>query len=351
MKRKSRGYWTKEKCQSESLKYDSRSNFLKYSKSAYNKSYYNGWLDEICSHMIKNRRDIYWTKDKCQIEALKYKTRTEFINNCAGAHFRALEEGWLDEICSHMPPIGNLHRRCIYSCEFSDHHVYVGLTSDFDKRKNDHLTQDKSSVYKHIKKTNLIPTIKQLTDYIDVEKAKELEKEGVEKYVSEGYNILNRRKTGGVGAILIWTKERCKEESLKYQTRNEFKKKSRGAYGSAMKNMWIDEICEHMIQVYKPKDYWTREKCIEEIMKFTSKGEYYQYSESQFAVRKNKWFDLIENLETKRKKNRYWNKERCQEEALKYGSKKEFKINNGSAYNSSVRNKWINEICLHMLKK
>lgn len=48
-------YWTKEKCTEEALKYKHRGEFQKNNKSAYKISLYNGWLDEICSHMIHLR--------------------------------------------------------------------------------------------------------------------------------------------------------------------------------------------------------------------------------------------------------------------------------------------------------
>lgn len=46
-KRKPKGYWTKERCQEEALKYESRSEFKKYSGSAYNIVKKNKWLDEL----------------------------------------------------------------------------------------------------------------------------------------------------------------------------------------------------------------------------------------------------------------------------------------------------------------
>lgn len=36
--------------------------------------------------------------------------------------------------------------------------------------------------------------------------------------------------------------------------------------------------------------------------------------------------------------------------SLKYSSKKEFRENNKSAYSSSTKNKWLNDICSHMTK-
>jgi len=44
----------------------------------------------------------YWTKERCAEEAKKHKTRTEFQRNSSGAYSAALENSWLDQICSHM---------------------------------------------------------------------------------------------------------------------------------------------------------------------------------------------------------------------------------------------------------
>ena len=52
IKVKPAGYWTKEKCYNESIKYKYRSDFQKGCISAYTISVRNKWLDEICQHMI-----------------------------------------------------------------------------------------------------------------------------------------------------------------------------------------------------------------------------------------------------------------------------------------------------------
>jgi len=43
-----------------------------------------------------------------------------------------------------------------------------------------------------------------------------------------------------------WTFELCKEEALKYNTRYEFQQKNGSAYKSALKNDWLDIICQHI---------------------------------------------------------------------------------------------------------
>ena len=68
--------------------------------------------------------------------------------------------------------------------------------------------------------------------------------------------------------IKYWNKEKAHKEALKYKTRNEFYKKSRYAYEISRKNKWLDEICSHMQKIKKPSDYWTKERCHEEDLKY-----------------------------------------------------------------------------------
>jgi len=48
--------WTKEKCLEEALKYSRKVDFQKNSGSAYQISYKNDWLEEICTHMKINKK-------------------------------------------------------------------------------------------------------------------------------------------------------------------------------------------------------------------------------------------------------------------------------------------------------
>ena len=101
--RKPNGYWTKEKCQEEALKSNTKKEFMKNSVSAYNAAKKNGWLDEISQHFIELRKpNGYWTKEKCQEEALKYKTKIEFRTKNISAYDISYRNGWLDDICKHM---------------------------------------------------------------------------------------------------------------------------------------------------------------------------------------------------------------------------------------------------------
>jgi predicted GIY-YIG superfamily endonuclease len=147
----------------------------------------------------------------------------------------------------------------------------------------------------------------------------------------------------------IWTLELCRVEALKYTYRAAFQKKS-PAYKAAYKKGWLNEICGHM---KKPKPHnlkWTFEACEKEAKKFKFKKDFKASSNIAFQIAsKNKWLEQICGHMTEIKKpHRYWTKEKCLEEALKYKHRNDFSDQSKSAYSAAQSNNWIDEICGHM---
>ena len=240
------GHWTKERCLEEALKYDTRSEFRKESNSVYSISVKNGWLDFVCEKLPGSKPKKYWTKERCLEEALKYNTRVDFEKGSISACVTARKKLWIDEICKHMKPIGNAYSRCIYAIEFSDNHVYIGLSYNPEKRFKNHLkesTLNRSSVYKYFLKTGLYPTLKILTEYINIEYAAKMENMKKKEYENNGWITLNVAKCGALGGSrLLWTKEKCIKESLKYRSKKEFKENSPSAWNSCQRHGWLSDI-------------------------------------------------------------------------------------------------------------
>ena len=350
-KTKPRNYWTIEKCTIEALKYNTKTDFWKNSKSAYNSSIKNGWINNICIHMHK-KYDV-WNNEDCAIEALKYNTRTNFLKNSSRAYHYATKEKILDKICEHMPILGNLKKRCIYSAEFNDNFVYIGLTYNLNKRTNEHLTDLKSEINKHFQITKIKPIFKQLTDYIEVNIAKVREGEFAKEYANNGWYLLNRSKTGELGGNKIyWTLEKCYEEAVKYTNRTTFYKKSGAAYSAACKNGWLNNICTHMISKIKSHRYWDKENCSIEALKHKTRNDFQNKSQSAYkAALKNKWLDdICSHMSELRKHKNYYTYNICAVLANNCKSRKEFSIKYVSAYNKSRKYNWLNDICKHMKK-
>lgn len=288
--------YTKEKCYNEALKYKYKNEFKKHASAYYYASLRNNWLIDISSHM-ENKHEM-WTKDKCFNEALKYNKKKDFEINNKNCYYAALRNNWIDDICSHMGHFGNIYKRLIYAYEFSDNSVYVGLTSNERRRHNEHMlgNRNNSPVYNHMIKNNITPIKIIYSDYIDAKDAQELENFYINYYKNNNWILLNTAKSGSLGGIdLFWTYDKCQNEAIKYESRISFCLGSSGAYNSARKNKWLDEICKHMIKLRKPTGYWNIKKhCIDEAKKYNKKYLFGKYSYGAYnSARKNKWLDEI----------------------------------------------------------
>jgi peptidyl-tRNA hydrolase len=100
-----RGYWSKEKCHKIALLYNTKKEFENMNRAAYSAAIRHKWIDEICSHMKKydnNPRGYWMNKEKCHEVALLCKTKKEFREKYGSAIYQSRKNGWMDEICSHM---------------------------------------------------------------------------------------------------------------------------------------------------------------------------------------------------------------------------------------------------------
>lgn len=288
--------------------------------------------------MQKRKPSNYkWSKEKCQEEALKYNYKIDFKNNAGSAYRSSLLNKWSDEICSHMKPKCNSYKRIVYRYIFSDGFCYIGLTYNPEKRNYQHHNAIDSSVYKHIILLNEEPTYELLTDYTSVEEAKEQEKQWIILSKKEGFKILNKAKAGACGSNnLIWTKEKCIIESKKYNTISELIKNNTSVYNN-VKRFNIENICfNHMTSSEKPNGYWTFERCKEEALKYKTRYEYFlNASGSHESARRNKWLDIVCSHMLKRVEK--WTDEKCKIEFLKYINMTELRKNNNTVYKKILK--------------
>ena len=242
----------------------------------------------------------YWTLEKCREIALKYENKRDFRNNDGPCYCAAIKHGWVDKISAHMKPLNNAHYRCIYSIEFIESKsVYGGLTYSMEVRQAKRKNRANDTVTMYIHKTGYQPIIKQLTDYVVVEKAMKLEEEYLQEYKNNGWNILNRAKTGGIG----WCHRKHRYSDLEYvktlipeyKSVGDLMNRNNALYLKIRDYGWRD-IIYPMLNYKKryPTSFWTKENLIEYSKKFNTAKEF----EKEFIVacriaHKNGWFNEI----------------------------------------------------------
>jgi hypothetical protein len=335
--------WTKELIHQEALKFPTRRQFQTHSKKAYNVARYNGWLDDVTSHMT-NMQNL-WNPDDIWKEALKYNHVRDFIEGSKNAYQAARRRPNYKEIISHMTPLGNKLKRLIYSYEFPDNTVYVGLTFDLGERDRQHRKKENSQVYKHIKQTGLEPNFKQITDkFVSALDAKVLEQQTIEKYANDGWKILNLAKAGGLGSSVLdnWTKEMVIEVAKKYNTKTEFCKKERRACMLAKRNGWYDDATNHMETF---SENWDFEKIHNEALKYKNRNEFKKNSPKAYRAALNK--NIIDDVTIHMGQpkifgphNAIWDRDLAEKEIQKYKTISDLKSKNNSLYSAIHRFGW-----------
>ncbi len=142
------------------------------------------------------------------------------------------------------------------------------------------------------------------------------------------------------------TYEYCENISSQYKSKIELQKKERSVYNKILKKKWFN-LFNHMENKLLPKNSWTYERCKEEALKYKTRQELQGKTFYQI-MRKNNWLDELTKHIPYVVKHKYWSHEKCKEEALKYRNRREFQKKSPSGYGSALRNKWLDEICSHM---
>lgn len=237
-----------------------------------------------------------WCKESVKVEALKYSTRVEFKNNSSGAYGYALRHGIIDDVCKHMKVVGDKYHRFIYKLIFPNiNSIYIGLTYNFEERKNSHITNSSNRYVKELLFNDEVHIWVLEKGIILQDNVGEIEKNLIREYEENGWNVLNISPGGGLGGGYKWNYELVKEEAKKYTNRRDFRVNSSGAYYFASRHKYLNSICFHM----KPK----------------------------------------------------WSLEEVKKEAIKYNNRSDFSKYSKGAYYYAYRNKILDEVCEHMLKK
>ena len=310
---------------------------------------------------MKKSKGYWQKKENVLSEALKYKTRKEFISGCKSAYNSALSNGWIDEVSAHF----NIERNnydikqkinIVYSYEFQElNYCYVGRTINLHERDMMHRRGHKSHGivrYDSLKRFCIEHSVEMpspIVKYENLDAIESLRKEEevLNEYISNGWNMINQGKvgvgSGSLGGFKKWNKDTCREFCKSFKTMLEVRNANWTCYKECAKNGWFEEFGISSSQE-TPMGFWNDyDNCLNEASKYSSISDlqFHRYG-CYLGIIRNGWrkmFDEIYFNDSVRK----WTYVACKEEAKKYSSKVEMKKANQSAYVASVKRGWIDE--------
>lgn len=205
--------WTYDACYEEAKKYTTIQEFRENNESCYISAWNKDWLKDYTWLKHADGGHGIWTKEEVIEEAKKYKALDDFHKNNLGAYTSAWRNGWLKELIW-------LERR------FNEHtfEEFVEAVSKYDSIKD--FRENESKLYSYAEKHKWLDT-------------------------KEFKSLLRISKPNG-----YWTKERCAEKALLYNTISEFNRKEPSAYNAARRNEWLKEITTHMKTSVTPEEMY-----------------------------------------------------------------------------------------------
>ena len=194
-----RGYWTLERLQADALRFQTRGAWQKCSPTAYQAANKRGVLEGCCGHMVDGKKpDGHWTLERCKEDALRFETKSAWAQGSSSAYRAARIKGFFEACCAHM---------------------------------------------------------------------------------------VGPRKPAG-----YWTLERCKEDALRFETKSAWVAGSSAVYSAAHKQGFLEECFGHMAELQKPHGYWTLERCKEDALRFETRSDWQKGSRGAYQAAHAKGF-------------------------------------------------------------
>lgn len=279
-----------------------------------------------------------WTIEILKSEALKYNTNKEFRAKSPNAYAAACRKKLIKEICPHMEPIGHRFKRLVYVYEFSDNHAYVGLTYNKDKRHYEHIRDGRGPVFKHIQKTKSNPSYVMVSDwYIPKSEAQKLEIETYNKYLNDGWTMLNSAPCGNLGGNdFKYSDEYLGNIVKQFGNRKELKLKNPNVY-SLIITRKLYHLFNHM--VWNGNTTYNLEEVIEICKNYKTRNELRKNNYGVYQwVYTHKYEDVCFSHMKKMRKIK-WDTNEALEISKKYVYLEDFVKNDFRAYRHLIKSK------------
>lgn len=352
--------WTDERIIAEAQKYNSLTDFTKANPSAYNRARKTRLLKKLAWLQKQNVPVGYWTDDKIIEISHRFTFKHEFEVSFPYAYKEAGKRGLLKKMSwlqnRQMKELSDLPIYLIYAYEDDELKVaYIGLTRRTLRRRDYEHRRPKLgrkdcllSFYDSIRKKIPTPIILEDGLYPIEAQIKEEYYSGI--YTEKGYKLLNNPKLTGIGKSSLgyykdWTPDKVMEEAKKYKTKSEFKFGSPSAYKAAISYQFLNKM--PWMNHKKRPEKWSKQIVLEIAKQYDNLWLFRREQTGAYNKAKSTgWLpDMYWLNRTKPDKTKKWTKEEVIKEGKKYSTRIDFKNGCSSAYSKACKNGWINEMC------
>lgn len=325
------GHWTLERLMEDSQHYQTSTDWKKANASAYATAGAHGWLEQCCAHMSRDRMPAgYWTKERVIESARQFPTVAAWSLAASDAYDAAKRSGMIKDASAHMVKIVSHGEHTIYSF-LLQHDISFEYQKRFDDLKDkshlpldfylptfrlaiefhgrQHFATSQTSMYrKNLPGQQRRDALKRAyaervgLHYLELDcpKVEDIQSAVINKLteiaVLSGatFKLTKRPLTEDekklLASIGVWTKEAVLADALKYCCTRDWKANGKAAYQVACVNGWKEEATSHMIQIQKPKGYWTKERVLEDARLFMDVMQWFAASQSAYATaQRNGW--------------------------------------------------------------
>ena len=344
--------WNYDTCYAEALKFKTRSAFGKEGKGAYDVARRNGWLADYTWMPDLSASDAKVDSVYCYIfeeQKAAYVGRTLMYRQ----HIRDVEHNYYDFDAVHKFAYNNHcgipkmqiieenltvrqgREREDYWRKYYESNGYVMLNKAVTGAKSGSigaLACGKWTFEKAYKIAQAFQSAKEMNDEYGYLYKIAKAKGWLEKFDwFRGKEIKIEKQTK-------WTEDVCRDEALKYTSRKDFRRYSKGAYDKAKECGWLDSY--DWLTYPKPLSEWTHESCKAEAAKYPNRNEFGKHSYGAYTVsRKNGWLDDFYPVPLRR----VLDYETCKTLAAQYNSLSELLANDESLYNTLRKKGWMDD--------
>ena len=341
--------WTRSALEASARKYSTVKEWRLTEPSAYATASRLKLLPELTADMHKKAKHGYWTAEIVAQRAKPYLHKRDWIRGDYSSYTAAQRLGIVDSVSGHMTPLGNRHKRCLYSIEvLGQNLVYIGLTYDFKKRIRDHMKSKRFRVLVEQYGKGCIDAV-QITDYIDKEEASIREGILVKEFRQKGYQLLNIQKTGSLGGnVTKWTRASILEDAKNYSRVMEWANAPQSGYPAASAMGILDECTAHMERMIKTPGTYVKQDIVEAAAKFTQISEWVKKEGKTYAAAQRMQLlddpEVVGHFVKNKVVNKKWTKDRVLKEAARFQSVSEWKRVSPGSYKAAKSDGYYDEI-------